>query len=77
MIETLEHMGTLLRVLSESFPMNTIMTGFRCFPKNLCIFELETIVATALEGLNFFFVKYVQLLTFLCYTQGSESKRYT
>ena len=24
-------MGTHLRVLSESFPMNTNMTGFRCF----------------------------------------------
>ena len=25
------HMGTHLRVLSEVYPMNTNMTGFRCF----------------------------------------------
>ena len=29
------HMGTHLRVLSESFPMNTNITGFRCFSKTL------------------------------------------
>ena len=34
MIETLAH-GTHLRVLSESFPMNTNMTGFRWFSKIL------------------------------------------
>ena len=28
--------GTHLRVLGESYPMNTNMTGFRCFFKNLC-----------------------------------------
>ena len=27
------HMGTYLRVLSESYPMNTNMTGFRWFSK--------------------------------------------
>ena len=27
------HMGTYLRVLSESFPMNTNMAGFRWFSK--------------------------------------------
>ena len=27
------HMGTHLRVLSESYPMNTNMTGLRCFSK--------------------------------------------
>ena len=32
-----ETMGTHLRVLSESFPMNTHMTGFRCFFRNLCL----------------------------------------
>ena len=39
MIETLAY-GTLLRVLSESFPMNTNVTGFRWFSKivpSLCI----------------------------------------
>ena len=29
------HMGTHLRVLSASFPMNTNMTGFRIFQKSL------------------------------------------
>ena len=33
MIETLAH-GYSSRVLSESFPMNTNMTGFRWFSKN-------------------------------------------
>ena len=32
MTETLAY-GTNLRILSESFPMNTNMTGFRCFSK--------------------------------------------
>ena len=45
------HMGTHLRVLGESYPMNTIMTGFRWF---LCILVLRTKVALALEGLLVF-----------------------
>ena len=45
-------MGTQLRVLSESFPMNTNMTGFRWFSKNLCILVLWAKVASALEGLS-------------------------
>ena len=45
-------MGTHLRVLSESYPMNTNMSGFRWFFKNLCILVLWTKVASALEGLN-------------------------
>ena len=32
--------------------MNTNMTGFRCFLKNLCIPVLWTKVASALEGLT-------------------------
>ena len=44
-------MGTLLRVLSESYQMNTNMTGFRCFSK-IFVFVLWTNVASALEGLN-------------------------
>ena len=44
-------MGTHLRVLSESFLMNTNMTGFRWFSKNLCILVLWMKVASALEGL--------------------------
>ena len=47
-------MGTHLRVLSESYPMNTNMTGFRWFSENLCILVLWTKVASALEGLIMF-----------------------
>ena len=42
-------MGTHMRVLS--YPMNTNMTGFRWFPKKLCILLLWTKVASALQGL--------------------------
>ena len=38
--------------LSESFPMNTNMTGFRWLSKDLCIIVIWTKVALALEGLN-------------------------
>ena len=41
-------MGTHLRVMSKSYPMNTNMAGFRCFSE---IFVLWTKVASALEGL--------------------------
>ena len=41
-------MGTHLRVLNESYPINTNMTGF----KNLCILVLWTKVTSALEGLS-------------------------
>ena len=41
-------MGAHLRVLRESYPINTSMTGFR----NLCILVLWTKVALALEGLR-------------------------
>ena len=34
-------MGTHLRVLSESYPLNTNMTGFRWFPKGLHSCALE------------------------------------
>ena len=40
------------RVLSESYPMNTNMIGFRWFSKNTCIFVLWMTVASALEGLK-------------------------
>ena len=45
-------MGTHLRVLSKSYPMNTNMTGFRWISRNLCIFVLWKKVALALEGLR-------------------------
>ena len=46
-------MGTHMRVLSESFPMNTNMVGFlKTVFINLCILVLWTKVATALEGLR-------------------------
>ena len=43
-------MGTHMRLLSESYPMNTNMTGFRCF-SNICILVLWTKLASALEGI--------------------------
>ena len=45
-------MGTHLRVLGESYPMDTKMAGFRTFFKNLRVLVLWTKVASALEGLN-------------------------
>ena len=47
-------MGTHMRVLSESFPMNTNMTGFRWFSKKDCILVIWKKVASALEGLRQF-----------------------
>ena len=44
-------MGTHLKVLSESYLMDTNMTGFRRFSKKNCILVLWTKVASALEGL--------------------------
>ena len=41
-------MGTHLRVLSESYMMDTNMAGFRCFSK---IFAIWTKVAFELEGI--------------------------
>ena len=46
------YMGTHLRVLSESYPMNTNMTGFGWFSKNLCILVRWMKVASALVGLS-------------------------
>ena len=43
-------MGTHLRVLSESFPMNTNMTGLDGFQKILHVFWMK--VASAFEGLR-------------------------
>ena len=40
------HMGTYLRVHSESYPMNTTMTGLRWFSK---IFAFLSLVTSALE----------------------------
>ena len=50
MTGTLAH-GTHLKVLDESYPMNTNMTGFRWFSKNICVFVLLAKVVSALEGL--------------------------
>ena len=38
------HMGTHLRVLSESYPMNTNMTGFRRFSNILASLSFITLV---------------------------------
>ena len=51
-------MGTHLGVLSKRFPMNTNMTGFRCF----CILVLWTKVVSALEGLTCESVKVIMFL---------------
>ena len=45
-------MGTHLRVLGESFQMNTKTTGFECFFQENCILVLWTKVVSALEGLK-------------------------
>ena len=45
-------MGTHLRVLSESYPMNTNMTGFRWFSKLFASLCFVMKVVFALEGLN-------------------------
>ena len=45
-------MGTHLRVLNESYPMNTNTTGFRGFSKIVCALVLWTKVVSALEGLT-------------------------
>ena len=54
MTEALAHMDAhqTQRVLSESYPMNTNMTGFRWFFQNICVLVLWAKVALALEGLN-------------------------
>ena len=44
-------MGTHMRVLGKSFPMNTNMTGFGWLTKDLCILVLWMKKVLALEGL--------------------------
>ena len=44
-------MGTHLRVLSQSYPMNTNMTGLNGFEKTLLSSALDK-VASVLEGLS-------------------------
>ena len=44
-------MGTYIRELSESYPMNINMTGFRVFFKNLCVFVIWMKVLSASKGL--------------------------
>ena len=44
------HMGINLRVLSESYPINTNMTRLKMVFKYLCALVLWTKVAVALEG---------------------------
>ena len=45
-------MGTHLRVLSKSYPMNTNMTGSRWFFKDPCVLVLSIKVTLALEELQ-------------------------
>ena len=44
-------MGTHMRVLGKSYPMNTNMTGFGWFSKS-CVLVLWMKVAAAMEGLR-------------------------
>ena len=44
------HIGTHRRVLSKSYPMNTNITGLRCFFRNLLPLVLWMKVATAQKG---------------------------
>ena len=53
-------MGTHLRVLSESYPMDTNMTGFRWFPNILRSCALDDSIVSALEGLK---EKYTPLIS--------------
>ena len=46
-------MGTHLRMLRESSPMNTNATGFRCFSEKNCVLVLWPKVASALVGLKY------------------------
>ena len=55
------HMGTHLRVLSESYPINTNMTGFRWFSYFFAFSVHWTKVTSAAEGLK-------GVHTFLTYT---------
>ena len=45
-------MGIHLRELSDSYPMNTNMTGFRWFSKTFASLNFGKKVASALEGLT-------------------------
>ena len=61
-------MGTHLGVLNESYPMNTNMTGFRWFFKDLCVLVIWTKVTSALEvlikGLQQVWQDYAMILNF-------------
>ena len=65
------HIGTHLRVLSESYLMNTNMTGFGWLSRYRCILVLWTKVARALEGLK---VKYLYLRLCFWFSGGSGGK---
>ena len=41
-----------MRVINESYPMNTNMTGFRWFSKTIWVLALWTKVASELKGLS-------------------------
>ena len=46
-------MGTHLKALDKSYPMNTNMTGFWWFSQNICVLVLWTIAVSALKGIPF------------------------
>ena len=57
-------MGTHLKVLGESYAINTNMTGFRWFSKNLWVLLLWTKIASALEGWITCLVRKLMLILF-------------
>ena len=52
------HTGNHLRVFNKSYPMNTNMTGFRWLSENRVLW---TKVASALEGLRYLDLVYVEV----------------
>ena len=58
------HMGTHLRALSESYPMNTNMTGFRWLSKNVaslcCSLRIENVERIG-ESQPFSFITFISI----------------
>ena len=65
-------MGTHLRVLSEGFPMNTNMPGFRWFSIHFCIVVLWKKVASALEGLSSTLLTLVRVVQLILIPNSSD-----
>ena len=55
-------MGTRLRLLSESYPMNTNVTGFKWFSKIFAFLCFGMKVASALEGSHIIQIGFSQII---------------